>query len=93
LLAGKGFFTEKKKFEDGWRPAMGKTVDAYEISVADQALSLRKKATAKVDYDDGVIIEIPGSEKPRHLQFFCKSSAGGDAETCDIRLTKLKSQP
>lgn len=72
---------------------MDTTNDVYEITVAQQAsdsstLSLRKKPTKNVNFDDGVVIELPIQEKPRHLQFFCKSTADGEAESCDVRLAK-----
>ena len=51
-------------------------------------LVLKKKETAKVNFDDGVIIDIPGKERPRHLQFLCKTSTSGNAEACDLRLSK-----
>ena len=72
---------------------METTSNSYDISVTDGALVLSKKGTAKVDFDDGVILDIPGKTKPRHLQFYCKSNwtgAGkaGEGEACDLRLLK-----
>ena len=46
---------------------MESTRENYDISVTDGALNLTKKDTAKVNYDDGVILDIPGKAKPRHL--------------------------
>ena len=72
---------------------METTADAYEVTVVEKAgesssLSLRKKPTKSVNFDDGVVIEVPTNEKPRHLQFSCKSTADGEAESCDVRLAK-----
>ena len=50
---------------------MESTSNSYDISVKDGALILSKKKTAKVDFDDGIILDIPGKTKPRHLQFYC----------------------
>ena len=45
----------------------------------------------KVNFDDGVYITVPGDQpKPRHLQFYCKTSMSGSAEACDVRLAKVK---
>lgn len=45
----------------------------------------------KVNFDDGVYITVPGDmPKPRHLQFYCKTSMNGSAEACDLRLAKVK---
>ena len=45
----------------------------------------------KVNFDDGVYITVPGDQpKPRHLQFYCKTSMSGSAEACDVRLSKVK---
>ena len=45
----------------------------------------------KVNFDDGVYITIPGDmPKPRHFQFYCKTSMSGSAEACDVRLAKIK---
>ena len=45
----------------------------------------------KVNFDDGVYITVPGDQpKPRHLQFYCKTSMSGSAEACDLRLSKVK---
>ena len=45
----------------------------------------------KVNFDDGVYITVPGEmPKPRHLQFYCKTSMSGSAEACDLRLAKVK---
>ena len=52
---------------------MESTSETYEISVIDSALTLKKKPTAKQNFDDGVLIEIPDHAKPRHLQFYCKA--------------------
>jgi len=46
---------------------MQSTADVYEFQVAGEALSLKKKATAKTDFDDGVLLHIPAKEQPRHL--------------------------
>lgn len=67
---------------------MESTTDAYEISVESATLTLSKKATAQVNFDDGVVIEVPGRTQPRHLQFFCKTSSDGSSEGCDLRLAK-----
>ena len=45
----------------------------------------------KVNFDDGVYITVPGDQpKPRHMQFYCKTSMSGSAEACDVRLAKVK---
>ena len=72
---------------------MDTTSNSYDISVKDGALVLTKKNSAKVDYDDGIILDIPGKTKPRHLQFYCKSNwvgegEKGEGEACNLRLTK-----
>ena len=72
---------------------MESTEKVYEVEVKDKTLVLRKKGElpAKVDFDDGVLLDIPNSVKPRHLQFWCKSTADGEAESCDVRLAKRTS--
>lgn len=75
------------------------TEDAYKISVVASTgsgaeLVLSKKTEedgGKVNFDDGVYITVPGEmPKPRHLQFYCKTSMSGSAEACDLRLAKVK---
>lgn len=50
---------------------MESTNDAYEFQILEEptgkAIQLTKKATAKVDFDDGVYLDIQTTEKPRHL--------------------------
>lgn len=72
---------------------MKSTSEAYEIKVEANTLNLSKKETAKVDFDDGVILPIAGKHKPRHLQFYCKTTADGEAESCDIRLARISKLP
>ena len=38
------------------------TAEAYEIKVQSGELQLMKKPTAKVDFDDGVVLKITGTE-------------------------------
>ena len=38
---------------------MDSTKDAYTINVATGELTLAKKATAKANFDDGVILDVP----------------------------------
>ena len=77
-----------------WHPSLPTTEDAYEITVAAGSLKLKKKSEddgGKVNFDDGVYITIPGEmPKPRHIQFYCKTSMSGSAEACDVRLAKVK---
>ena len=72
---------------------MSSTQEVYQISVQDESLSLTKSPTAKVDFDDGVVLVIDGKPQPRHLQFFCKTTGSGSEEACDIRISKLRSAP
>ena len=67
--------------------AMESTKDSYNIDVVNSELVLEKKGTAQVNFDDGVIFDIQGSQ-PRHLQFFCKTDSEGNSESCDVRLSK-----
>ena len=67
---------------------MESTNDAYSIGVATGELSLAKKATAKANFDDGVVFDVPSQNLPRHLQFYCKSTSSGSSEACDLRLAK-----
>ena len=67
---------------------MESTNDAYTIGVATGELSLAKKATAKANFDDGVVFDVPSQNLPRHLQFYCKSTSSGSSEACDLRLAK-----
>ena len=81
---------------------METTEEAYKISVVSTSgsengtaeLVLSKKTEddgGKVNFDDGVYITVPGEmPKPRHLQFYCKTSMSGSAEACDLRLAKVK---
>ena len=46
---------------------MSSTVEAYDISVASGVLTLAKKETALVNFDDGVTLSSFGNVKPRHL--------------------------
>lgn len=67
---------------------MEQTQDAYHISVSDDVVTLAKKETAKVNFDDGIMLVLEGRLKPRHVQFYCKTNSSGDAEACDFRLAK-----
>ena len=67
---------------------MESTKDAYAINVVTGELTLTKKSTAKANFDDGVILDVPHSTLPRHLQFYCKTTTSGSAEACDLRLAK-----
>lgn len=88
LLGGKGFFSSIKNFKESWFPATATTLEAYEIFIVNNELSLMKRPTARVDFDDGVKINIPNQSQPSHLQFFCKTTTDGSAEACDVRLAK-----
>ena len=77
-------------FKQSWQPSETSTTDSYEISIADNELTMTKKETAKVDYDDGVLFHLEGKPKPRHLRFSCKTSSDGSAEACDLRLAKRR---
>ena len=43
-----------------------------------------------MNYDDGIHIDLPGKVRPKHLQFHCMTSTSGNAEACNVRLTKRK---
>ena len=72
---------------------MSSTSEIYRISVEDASLTLQKSKTAKVNFDDGVVLAIEGKPQPRHLQFYCKTDASGSDEACDIRISKLRTAP
>lgn len=86
LLKGEGQFTTIENFESSWKPSSSLTAEAYDITVEQGSLSLAKKETAKANFDDGVVFDIPVGSRPRHLQFSCKVK--GDGEGCDVRLAK-----
>ena len=86
LLGGKGQFTTMENFESSWKPSSSLTVEAYDFQVKEEALSLAKKETAKANFDDGVVFDLPIGSRPRHLQFSCMVK--GDGEGCDVRLAK-----
>jgi len=65
---------------------MESTQEAYAIEVDSTELRLAKKETALVNFDDGIVLNLPGQEQPRHLQFYCKKTGAG--EGCDLRLAK-----
>ena len=67
---------------------MESTNDAYTVGVATGELTLAKKATAKANFDDGVVLDVPTQTLPRHLQFYCKTTTSGNSEACDLRLAK-----
>jgi hypothetical protein len=46
---------------------MSSTSEIYRISVEDASLTLQKSKTAKVNFDDGVVLAIEGKPQPRHL--------------------------
>ena len=51
----------------------------------------KKKEGGKVNFDDGVYIDVPGvMPKPRHIQFYCKTATKGSEEACDFRLAKVR---
>lgn len=94
MLEGKGFFTTDEAFKRDWQPSLPTTEDAYEITVDSGTLKMKKKSEeegGKVNFDDGVYITVPGDQpKPRHIQFYCKTSMSGSAEACDFRIAKVK---
>lgn len=59
LLNGNGFFSSAKNFKESWFPATATTLEAYEIFLVNNELSLMKRPTARVNFDDGVMINIP----------------------------------
>ena len=69
-------------------------INANDVDLSGGELVLQKKSEdegGKVNFDDGVYITIPGDmPKPRHLQFYCKTSMSESAEACDVRLAKVK---
>ena len=81
-------------FKSNWQPQVEGTEDAYTITVADGELKMAKKSAddgGKVNFDDGVYITVEGAQpRPRHVQFYCKTSMSGSAEACDVRLAKVK---
>jgi len=81
-------------FKSNWQPQVEGTEDAYTITVADGELKMAKKSAddgGKVNFDDGVYITVEGEQpRPRHVQFYCKTSMSGSAEACDVRLAKVK---
>jgi hypothetical protein len=46
---------------------METTEEAYVIDVDSAELRLVKKETALVNFDDGIVLNLIGQEKPRHL--------------------------
>ena len=89
MLHGAGLFGDI--YENGWKKADDLTATSYHIDVQESVLRLRKLMTAEYEFDDGLILKFPPAQ-PHHIQFWCKTNVSKDAESCNLRLSKMMNE-